>query len=128
MNEFIAKNEFSGGAVTDLDEHSIPANKYEYLLNGDINFIDGYGIITNKDGNTYQFKLSSGFVPVANNVHGGIAYILSYNPTTLESEVGCFPAPNAYKNQNIGLTGFTRDYAPLFNFTGASNDQFGAQT
>src|SRR3990167_1720658 len=127
-NEFAAINTFNGGTNTDFDEHSIKSNQYEYLLNGDISFKNGYGIISNKSGNTFQFKLTPGFRPLTSATHRGISYIISYNPTTSEGEIGCFPAPNAYLTHNISLTGFSRLYAPLFNFTGAFNNQFAGQT
>ena len=84
--------------------------------------VDGHGLInTNLLGNDYKedelgFKITQGFIPVGKSVYNGISFILSFNQTTSEFEIGTFPSP---KWNNTG--GFEPKYAPLKNYLAANN-------
>lgn len=126
-NEFIALNEFTGGLNTDFDEHRIPRNQYEKLINGRIiNHEGDNAVVTSYFSNTLKFSLSDGFIPLSSKTYNGISYILSWNPATEETEIGTFPSPNSAINQNANATGFAQQYKPLWNYTGANNDQYSA--
>jgi len=50
-------------------------------------------VVNENDENPIYVTLSEGFIPLGVNTLNGIAYIVSYNPNTLEGEIGTFPSP-----------------------------------
>lgn len=123
-NEYFAINEFTGGINTDFDESRILRNQMRSLRNGRFLSLNGEdGVITDLNGNSSKFSITAGFIPLASKTYKGVSYILSWNALTSTGEIGCYPSPLAYSTPNAALTGFSQVYSPLWNFTGASNDQ-----
>jgi len=90
-------------------------------------FNEGKG--SHKEEEFEYVKISDGFIPIGLNSFNGIAYIVSYNPTTLEGEIGTFPSPNynldieykpsengsILKNDNNEHNNLINAYRPLYN-------------
>jgi hypothetical protein len=113
----LTSNEFLGGIDKDTDVLKIENTKLRDARNIRILNKDGQGlVVTNIGGNELSFNLSPGFIPLGHDEYNGVAYILSYNPTTGEGEYGTFPSPfPGY------VGGFQTVYSPLYNYTGAVN-------
>lgn len=121
-------NYFHKGLVLDLDVSKID-NASCVLPTENIRFVnrDGDGLIaTPVNGNDYDlankigFKLTDGFIPITSAIYNGIAYIISYNPTSLCGELGCYPSPkslDASTPSNVTSNDFERVYRTLKNFT-----------
>lgn len=62
-------------------------------------------------GNELEFLLPTGFIPLGNSSYNGVMYIISWNASTREMEIGTYPSPN------YTTTGYTRTYKPLQSFT-----------
>lgn len=120
-------NDFTAGMDTDIDNLHIKANKYRKLRNARVVNVDGT-IGTAKPIVSTLFKdvFSEGFVPLVSKTYNGVAYFVCFNETTGEGEIGVYPAPNSIVNQNPNATGFSQVYMPLWNFTGAANNQYDA--
>lgn len=89
-------NTFSDGLNMDLHPLTTPNTILTDCVNGTmITYNDNEFVLQNERGNTKIDKaaLTSGFIPVAMKEHGGIIYIVSYNPQTKENEIGTFPSP-----------------------------------
>jgi hypothetical protein len=100
---------FHKGIVTDLD-YSKMDNQGLVLPTSNIRLlnIEGKGlVVTQVKGDKELFELTSGFKVIGGCEYNGIAYIASYNDTTNEGEIGCFPSP--------GPNGFENIYRPLTN-------------
>jgi hypothetical protein len=118
-------NEFTAGIDSDFDNHRIARNKYRQIKNGRVVDVDGkIGTIKPILSTVLKSVLTFGFEPLAYKTYKGISYILSHNKITGESEIGCYPAPNSILTLNPAAVGFSQSYAPLWNFTGANNDQY----
>ena len=69
-----------------------------------------------------EFRLTDGFQAIGACDWNGIAYIFSYNVTTNEGEIGCYPAPDITGTQFVGYSTTTiRKYSPLRNFKVSGN-------
>lgn len=89
-------NTFSDGLNMDLHPLTTPNTILTDCVNGTmITYNDNEFVLQNERGNTKidEAALTSGFIPVAMKEHGGIIYIVSYNPQTKENEIGTFPSP-----------------------------------
>ena len=89
-------NTFSDGLNMDLHPLTTPNTILTDCVNGTmITYNDNEFVLQNERGNTRinNAALTSGFIPVAMKEHGGIIYIVSYNPQTKENEIGTFPSP-----------------------------------
>jgi hypothetical protein len=53
-------------------------------------------VLNPKDGSEEEVTLTPGFAPLALASFNNIAYIISFNKTTGESEIGTYPSPNWY--------------------------------
>lgn len=129
-------NIFTGKIVDDLDKSKIPQDSWVFpTLNMRVMNKDGQGLImTNIRGNEFDLtnnvgiQLSSGFIAIGVCEHKGIGYIVSYNPTTTEGEIGCYPSPrslDASTPATVVSEDFTAEYRPLKNFT--ATDPFGIE-
>lgn len=116
-------NEFFKGDNRDIDVLKITNDTARRIQNMRVLDVNGKGLVlTNIGGNEYKFRITPGFIPLGTCEHNGVAYIASVNNLTGEGEIGCYPAPNSLVNQDCSLTGWgpTKQYAPLFNFTGTN--------
>lgn len=130
-------NFFTKGFVTDIDNVKVDNQSWTFpTKNIRIKSRDNNFIITPILGNTKvdnndlpinhgeEFQLTEGFVPIGYCEHNGISYFMSYNSTTGENEIGCYPSPKQYEIQagtgniiiNTALSGFERTYKPLANW------------
>lgn len=101
---------FHKGLNLDLDYSKLTNNGFVLpTANIDILNKEGQGlIVTVTKGNKEVFPLSPGFQLIGAKDFNGIAYIVSYNPTTNEGEVGSYPSP-------AQGGGFEPTYKPLMN-------------
>lgn len=127
-----AINVFHKGINTTLDYSKRSNDVWDLpTLNARLINKDGKGlIVTSVNGNQFDpdngigFELPAGFIPIGAKDHNGIAYILSFNPSTGEGEIGTFPSPKAIESYTYGdsafirssNTGFERKYKPLINY------------
>jgi hypothetical protein len=121
-------NMFTKGIVADLDPLMVGQDQWVFpTLNIRVMNKDGQGIIaTVIEGNDIEFALNSGFLALGACQYNGVAYIVSYNESTGDGEIGCFPSPRdidaTYSFPNT-LTPppdpavFQRQYRPLLNYT-----------
>jgi len=58
------------------------------------------------NGRVETARLPEGYIPVGTCEFGDIIYIVSYNPLTNRSQIGCFPSPERnISSEEIGSTG-----------------------
>jgi hypothetical protein len=116
----IIGNKFIKGIIADLDPMYIQNGYWVFpTLNYRIFNKEGQGyVLTAIDGDTQEnnnsvageeFRLSENFIALGASSYGGIVFIVSYNETTRETEIGSYPSPNNGK--------FERVYQPLKNYT-----------
>jgi len=132
-------NFFRKGVVSDLDYSMVDNQSWVFpTSNVRITSRNNNYIITPLLGNTKtspsgsiigqgeEFQLSEGFKPIGCDSLNGIAYIISYNNNTGETEIGTYPSPQQYTYNpitnsfaiNTSLSGFKSTYQPLCNWTG----------
>ena len=94
-------NQFEKGLVSDLNPISTPATVLVEARNIDFVTVEGNQFIMQKrSGNDPEVfeevtvTLADGFKPVAVKELNNIAYIISYNESTNEGEIGTFPSPD----------------------------------
>jgi hypothetical protein len=60
------------------------------------------------NGRVETARLPEGYIPVGTCEFGDIIYIVSYNPLTNRSQIGCFPSPERnISSEEIGSNGQT---------------------
>lgn len=101
MKKESGTNNFDGGLVSDLSALTTPHNVLTDALNAAIITMNGNELslqndmgnisLVDPEGGTVQ--LTNGFIPIGIKENGGIIYVVSYNPTTLQTEIGSFPSP-----------------------------------
>ena len=80
----------------DTNELTTPENILTDCLNGTLITYNGKEFTLQNDfgnGIVESAKLKPGFIPIGIKEYGGIIYVVSHNPMTLESEFGSFPSP-----------------------------------
>ncbi len=92
-----AINSFNEGL--NIDAYSVMKNNQSYsdALNATLITMNGDDMVLQNDmGNITEqdWHLKEGYIPVGMKEHGGILYIVSYNPTNGHSEIGSFPSPS----------------------------------
>lgn len=106
-------NHFSRGVDRDTSPERIGNDIARHIRNLRLPSTSGESLVLHSvNGNTKEFDITSGFVPIGYATFGSIAIIFSFNPTTGEGEIGTFPSPKSPGG------GFARVYSPLMNFTG----------
>lgn len=103
MNKLSQINQFTEGMIKDLHPMNTPNNVLTDCLNGTLLTYDGNEFMLQNDMGNYAFKygsLGSGFVPVGIKEHGGLLYIISYNPILNKVEIGSFPSCKTIFNAN----------------------------
>lgn len=100
-------NTFTEGLVCDLDPINVPNNVLTDCLNGTIITYDGNEYSLQNDKGNFPLsdcKLKPNYIPVGIKEHGGILYIVSYNPLTEMEEIGTYPSP---KIKSVDSTGYS---------------------
>lgn len=111
----ITGNTFSEGFNMDLSDFVIRDSMLRYARN--IRIINHEGasyVVTNIKGTETAFLITSGFVPVAEKEHNEVLYLVLWNQTTQEIEVGSYPSPDYGDAQG------TNKYRPFNNLDDAA--------
>lgn len=91
-----AKNTFAEGLVMDFAPDNTQAMTLTSALNATLLTFNGNEMSLQNDmgnGRVETAYLPDGYVPVGTCEFGDIIYIVSYNPITNKSQIGCFPSP-----------------------------------
>lgn len=91
-----AKNSFQEGLIMDFSPDNTQANCMTSALNATLVTYNGNEMQLQNDmgnGRVETARLPEGYVPVGSCEFGDIIYIVSYNPLTNKSQIGCFPSP-----------------------------------
>ena len=91
-----ARNDFSEGLVMDLAPDATPNKVLTSALNATLMTFNGNELQLQNDignGRVETARLPEGYIPVGTCEFGDIIYIVSYNPLTNKSQIGCFPSP-----------------------------------
>lgn len=91
-----AKNTFGEGLLMDLAPDNTQATCLSNALNATLVTMNGNELSLQNDmgnGRVETAYLPEGYVPVGTCEFGDIIYIVSYNPLTNKSQIGCFPSP-----------------------------------
>ena len=91
-----AKNTFGDGLLMDFAPDNTQATCLTHALNATILTMNGNELSLQNDmgnGRVETAYLPEGYVPVGTCEFGDIIYIVSYNPITNKSQIGCFPSP-----------------------------------
>ena len=104
-----SKSTFSGGLVMDLAPDTTPNTVLTSALNATLVTFNGNEMQLQNDmgnGRVETARLPEGYIPVGTCEFGDIIYIVSYNPLTNKSQIGCFPSPERnISSEEIGSTG-----------------------
>ena len=112
-----AKNTFGGGLVMDLSPDNTPNEVLTSALNATLATFNGNELQLQNDmgnGRVETARLPEGYIPVGTCEFGDIIYIVSYNPLTNRSQVGCFPSPE--RNISSEETGGTNQILQRSDF------------
>lgn len=93
---FTAKNSFGEGLIMDFAPDNTQANCLTSALNATLLTFNGNEMSLQNDmgnGRVETARLPEGYIPVGTCEFGDIIYIVSYNPLTNKSQIGCFPSP-----------------------------------
>ena len=91
-----AKNSFQKGLIMDFNPSDTQADCLTSALNATLLTFNGNEMALQNDmgnGRIETAYLPEGFMPVGTCEFGDIIYIVSYNPLTNKSQIGCFPSP-----------------------------------
>ena len=91
-----AKSTFGEGLLMDLAPDNTQATCLSNALNATLVTMNGNELSLQNDmgnGRVETAYLPEGYVPVGTCEFGDIIYIVSYNPLTNKSQIGCFPSP-----------------------------------
>ena len=91
-----AKNSFQEGLIMDFAPSNTQATCMTSALNATLLTFNGNEMSLQNDMGNARVEtacLPEGYVPVGSCEFGDIIYIVSYNPLTNKSQIGCFPSP-----------------------------------
>ena len=91
-----AKNSFQEGLIMDFSPDNTQATCMTSALNATLLTLNGNEMSLQNDmgnGRVETARLPEGYIPVGTCEFGDIIYIVSYNPITNKSQIGCFPSP-----------------------------------
>ena len=91
-----AKNSFQEGLIMDFTPDNTQATCLTSALNATLLTFNGNEMSLQNDmgnGRVETARLPEGYIPVGTCEFGDIIYIVSYNPITNKSQIGCFPSP-----------------------------------
>ena len=104
-----SKSTFSGGLVMDLAPDTTPNTVLTSALNATLVTFNGNEMQLQNDmgnGRVETARLPEGYIPVGTCEFGDIIYIVSYNPLTNKSQIGCFPSPERnISSEEVGSAG-----------------------
>ena len=107
----VSKSTFSGGLVMDLAPDTTPNTVLTSALNATLVTFNGNEMQLQNDmgnGRVETARLPEGYIPVGTCEFGDIIYIVSYNPLTNKSQIGCFPSPERnISSEEVGSAGQT---------------------
>ena len=107
----VSKSTFSGGLVMDLAPDTTPNTVLTSALNATLVTFNGNEMQLQNDmgnGRVETARLPEGYIPVGTCEFGDIIYIVSYNPLTNKSQIGCFPSPERnISSEVVGSAGQT---------------------
>lgn len=90
------KNTWQDGLVMDFSPDNTSATTLTAALNATFITNNGNDVSLQNDmgnGRVETAYLPEGYIPVGTCEFGDIIYIVSYNPLTNKSQIGCFPSP-----------------------------------
>ena len=106
-----SKSTFQGGLVMDLAPDTTPNEVLTSALNATLVTFNGNEMQLQNDmgnGRVETARLPEGYIPVGTCEFGDIIYIVSYNPLTNKSQIGCFPSPERnISSEEVGSAGQT---------------------
>ena len=106
-----AKNTFGEGLIMDFAPDNTQASVLSNALNATLLTFNGNEMSLQNDmgnGRVETARLPEGYIPVGSCEFGDIIYIVSYNPITNKSQIGCFPSPERnISSEEIGGTNQT---------------------
>ena len=121
-----SKSTFSGGLVMDLAPDTTPNTVLTSALNATLVTFNGNEMQLQNDmgnGRVETARLPEGYIPVGTCEFGDIIYIVSYNPLTNKSQIGCFPSPERnISSEEVGSAGQTLSFT---DFQEIELDQYG---
>lgn len=91
-----AKSTFGDGLLMDFAPDNTQATCLTHALNATLLTMNGNELSLQNDmgnGRVETAYLPEGYIPVGTCEFGDIIYIVSYNPITNKSQIGCFPSP-----------------------------------
>lgn len=98
-----AKNTFSEGLVMDFSPDNTQSSTLTSALNATLLTFNGNEMALQNDmgnGRVETAYLPDGYVPLGTCEFGDIIYVVSYNPLTDKSQIGCFPSPERNIDSN----------------------------
>lgn len=98
-----AKNTFSEGLVMDFSPDNTQSSTLTSALNATLLTFNGNEMALQNDmgnGRVETAYLPDGYVPLGTCEFGDIIYVVSYNPLTNKSQIGCFPSPERNIDSN----------------------------
>lgn len=109
-----AKNTFREGLIMDFAPDNTQATCLTSALNATLLTFNGNEMSLQNDmgnGRVETARLPDGYVPVGSCEFGDIIYIVSYNPITNKSQIGCFPSPERnISSQEVSEIGQSLSY------------------
>lgn len=91
-----SKNTFQDGLVMDFSPDNTSSSILTSALNATLLTFNGNEMALQNDmgnGRVETAYLPEGYIPMGTCEFGDIIYIVSYNPITNKSQIGCFPSP-----------------------------------
>lgn len=125
-------NTWSDGLIMDLNPINTPKTVLTDCLNGTIITYNGNEHSLQNDMGNYALKncaLNPGFIPIGMKEYGGVLYIVSYNKSNNNVEIGSYPSPSkietakdeedssGFQFDEITLKGLYEDLKKSYNKT-----------
>lgn len=108
-------NSWSEGLIMDFAPENASPNSLTSALNATLITYNGNENMLQNDmgnGRIETAFLPEGYIPVGTCEYGDIIYIVSYNPLTNKSQIGCFPSPERnISSEEIGQCNQTLSFS-----------------
>lgn len=121
-------NSFTGGINTDLHPMLQPNNTLTDCVNGTLITYNGNENMLQNDMGNYALegaKLPPNYVPIGVKEHAGILYVVAYNPTNKNVQIGSYPSPKVNFDKFDGKKAtITVEPYRIKNFMDSSYDSF----
>lgn len=118
MKKGEATNTFEKGMYMDFNPLASPSGVLTNCLNGTLLTFNGNeNVLQNDMGNARveNAVLPEGYIPLGTCSYEGIIYIVSYNPLTDQSQIGCFPSPERNFNAADNLQPFEFSFSQFYD-------------